>query len=166
MLKKIKSVPKQIKNTLKSKKGFFVDTGVKILITVVLGALVLGGTYSLTNDTVMPNVKAKVESMFDYSGTGGSGAVEAQDEYSIGYYQNISSDGYAEIEIIGAKPEDLKEVVVDRVTLYGQQYSVAENENGIIVTINPSFTYQLRSGISHSIDVYLTDTSLSVTVTK
>ena len=73
MLKKIKSVPKQIKNTLKSKKGFFVDTGVKILICVVLGGLVLGGLYGTFNGTIMPSVKSKVESLFDYNGGSESG---------------------------------------------------------------------------------------------
>lgn len=69
MFKRTKSFSKQAKKLLKSKKGFFVDTGVKVLIAVVLGSLILGGTYALANDTIMPTVKTKVESMFDYSGS-------------------------------------------------------------------------------------------------
>lgn len=54
---------------LKNKKGFgFVSSGVTILIAVVIGALLLGGTYTLTKDTVLPSAKAKVESMFDFKG--------------------------------------------------------------------------------------------------
>lgn len=53
----------------KNKKGFgFVDSGVKILIAIVIGSLLLGGTYALAKDTVLPTVKSKVESLFDYSG--------------------------------------------------------------------------------------------------
>ena len=43
---------------LKSKRGEgYVDTGVKILIAVVLGALVLTATYALMKDTVMKTAK-------------------------------------------------------------------------------------------------------------
>ena len=45
----------------------YVDTGVKILIAVVLGALVLSLLYALLNTTVMPKVTEKVNSMFAYT---------------------------------------------------------------------------------------------------
>ena len=45
----------------------YVDTGVKILIAVVLGALVLTLLYALLNGTVMPKVAEKVNSMFAYT---------------------------------------------------------------------------------------------------
>lgn len=45
----------------------YVDTGVKILIAVVLGALVLALLYALLNGTVMPKVTEKVNSMFAYT---------------------------------------------------------------------------------------------------
>ena len=45
----------------------YVDTGVKILIAVVLGALVLSLLYALINGTVMPKVTDKVNSIFTYS---------------------------------------------------------------------------------------------------
>lgn len=45
----------------------YVDTGVKILIAVVLGALVLSLLYGLINDTVMPKVTEKVNSIFTYT---------------------------------------------------------------------------------------------------
>ena len=49
---------------LKNRKAEgYVDTGVKILIAVVLGALVL----ALLNGTVMPKVTEKVNSMFAYT---------------------------------------------------------------------------------------------------
>ena len=46
----------------------YVDTGVKVLIAVVLGALLLALLYALFNDTIMPNVKAKVIELFNYVG--------------------------------------------------------------------------------------------------
>lgn len=58
----------------KNKKGFgFVDSGIKILIAIVIGALLLGGIYTLTKDTILPTAKSKVESMFNYGGGGTSG---------------------------------------------------------------------------------------------
>ena len=45
----------------------YVDTGVKVLIAVVLGALVLSLLYALINGTVMPKVTEKVNSMFAYT---------------------------------------------------------------------------------------------------
>lgn len=46
----------------------YVDTAVKILIAVVLGALLLAGLYALFNDTVLPTLVERVEEMFDYAG--------------------------------------------------------------------------------------------------
>ena len=42
----------------------YVDTGVKILIAVVIGALLLGLLYALFNDTIMPTVTERVEELF------------------------------------------------------------------------------------------------------
>ena len=46
----------------------YVDTAVKILIAVVLGALLLAGLYALFNDTVLPTLTNRVKEMFDYAG--------------------------------------------------------------------------------------------------
>ncbi len=46
----------------------YVDTGVKILIAVVIGALLLTLLYALFNDTIMPSVTEKVEGLFNYAG--------------------------------------------------------------------------------------------------
>lgn len=45
----------------------FVDSGVKILIAVVIGALLLAGLYALFGDTIMPTLKTKVEGLFNYT---------------------------------------------------------------------------------------------------
>ena len=46
----------------------FIDSGIKILIAVVIGALLLGGLYSLFGDTIMPTVTQRVEEMFNFQG--------------------------------------------------------------------------------------------------
>ena len=46
----------------------YVDSGVKILIAVVIGALLLAGLYTLFNTTIMPSVARKLQELFTYSG--------------------------------------------------------------------------------------------------
>ena len=46
----------------------FVDTAIKILIAVVIGALVLGGLYALFNTTVIPTLVQRVRDMFNFTG--------------------------------------------------------------------------------------------------
>ena len=46
----------------------FVDSGVTILIAVVIGALLLGGLYTLFNDTVLPTLTTKIQDLFNYVG--------------------------------------------------------------------------------------------------
>ncbi|GAA0782114.1 MULTISPECIES: DUF6133 family protein [Clostridiaceae] len=58
-----------IKETLRSKSGEgFVDTAVKILMSVVIGALVLGGLYLLFKDTVLPTLTQRIKEMFNFKG--------------------------------------------------------------------------------------------------
>lgn len=46
----------------------FVDTAVKILMSVVIGALVLAGLYLLFGDTILPTLKQRIQDMFNYRG--------------------------------------------------------------------------------------------------
>lgn len=46
----------------------YVDSGVKILIAVVIGALLLAGLYTLFNTTIMPTVTNKITELFSYAG--------------------------------------------------------------------------------------------------
>ena len=46
----------------------YVDTGVKILIAVVIGALLLAGLYLLFNGTIMPTVNQRINGLFNYNG--------------------------------------------------------------------------------------------------
>lgn len=46
----------------------YIDTAVKILIAVVLGALLLSLLYALFNNTIMPTVTQRITDMFNYAG--------------------------------------------------------------------------------------------------
>ena len=46
----------------------YIDTAVKILIAVVLGALLLAGLYALFGDVVMPTLEQRIRNMFNYAG--------------------------------------------------------------------------------------------------
>ncbi len=66
---KMEAVVMNVKNAVENRKGEgYVDSGVKILIAVVIGALLLAGLYALFNTTIMPTVTSKVQELFNYSG--------------------------------------------------------------------------------------------------
>ena len=46
----------------------YVDSGVKILIAVVIGALLLAGLYALFSDVIMPTVEDKITDLFNFKG--------------------------------------------------------------------------------------------------
>ena len=46
----------------------FIDSDVKILIAVVIGALLLAGLYTLFNTTILPTLTTKIQALFNYSG--------------------------------------------------------------------------------------------------
>ena len=46
----------------------YIDTGVKIIIGVVIGGVILAGLYALFNTTIIPTLTAKIQSMFNYAG--------------------------------------------------------------------------------------------------
>ena len=46
----------------------FVDTAVKILISIVIGALLLAGLYTLFGDTILPTLTERINDMFNYEG--------------------------------------------------------------------------------------------------
>ena len=66
---KLSTIATRTKTALANNRGEgYVDTGVKILIAVVIGALLLAGLYTLFNTTIMPTVTAKVTELFSYNG--------------------------------------------------------------------------------------------------
>ena len=61
-------------NALANKQAeAYVDTGVKILIAVVIGALLLVGLVYLFNEVIMPSVEGKVNDMFNTNVNGYAG---------------------------------------------------------------------------------------------
>ena len=59
----------QAKEVLADNRGeTYIDTAVKVLIAVVLGALLLAGLYALLGDTVLPTLTKRIKEMFDYAG--------------------------------------------------------------------------------------------------
>ncbi len=46
----------------------YVDTGVKIIVGVVIGGVILAGLYTLFNGTVIPTLTTKIGDMFNYAG--------------------------------------------------------------------------------------------------
>lgn len=73
MFKKIKNavntVAVKIQAAVQSHKAEgYVDTGVKILISVVVGALLLTSLYALFNGNVIPAVEGKITELFSYKG--------------------------------------------------------------------------------------------------
>ncbi len=83
-MSKVKALCKKAKDTLEAKTAVmkanehttfdgtvaeaYVDTGVKILIAVVIGALLLAGLYTLFNTTIMPTVSDKITELLGYNG--------------------------------------------------------------------------------------------------
>ena len=66
---KVNSMVATAKATVSTKKAEgYVDSGVKILIAVVIGALLLAGLYALFNSTIMPTVTTKITELFSYNG--------------------------------------------------------------------------------------------------
>ena len=66
---KLATIATRSKTALANNRGEgYVDTGVKILIAVVIGALLLAGLYTLFNTTIMPTVTTKVTELFSYNG--------------------------------------------------------------------------------------------------
>ena len=50
----------------------YVDTAVKMIIAVVIGALLLGGLYAILNSTILPGLAERIQNMFGSPGSGGS----------------------------------------------------------------------------------------------
>ncbi len=58
-----------VQTALASKKAEgYVDTGVKIIIGVVIGGVILAGLYALFNTTILPSLEGKIADMFNYGG--------------------------------------------------------------------------------------------------
>ena len=66
---KLNSIAVRTQTAIANTRGEgYVDSGVKILIAVVIGALLLSGLYALFNTTIMPTVTSKITELFNFAG--------------------------------------------------------------------------------------------------
>ena len=66
---KVRSAATAVQTTIECKKAEgYVDSGVKILIAVVIGALLLAGLYTLFNTNILPTLTTKITALFNYAG--------------------------------------------------------------------------------------------------
>lgn len=67
MQNKANALAIKAKTTLENIKGEgYIDTGVKIIIAVVVGAVILGGLYALFNTLILPRLNTEINGMFNY----------------------------------------------------------------------------------------------------
>ena len=65
---KINGLAIRAKTTIENVKAEgYVDTGVKIIIAVVVGAVILGGLYALFNTVIIPRLNTEIGEMFNYT---------------------------------------------------------------------------------------------------
>ena len=66
---KFNSAVVSAKTAIESTSGEgYIDTGVKIIIGVVIGGVILAGLYALFNTTIIPTLTSKISEMFNYAG--------------------------------------------------------------------------------------------------
>ena len=66
---KANSLAVSAKTTLANAKAEgYIDTDVKIIIGVVVGAVILGGLYALFNTVIIPRLNTEILEMFNYAG--------------------------------------------------------------------------------------------------
>lgn len=67
VINKIRNLFFMTRGILCSQRGEgFVDTAVKILISVVVGALILSALYALFGETILPTLRDRIVDMFNY----------------------------------------------------------------------------------------------------
>ena len=59
----------KVREVLADRSGAnFIDSALKILMAVVIGALLLAGLYMLFKDTILPTLTQRIKDLFDYKG--------------------------------------------------------------------------------------------------
>jgi hypothetical protein len=66
---KTATIAAKARGILSSSRGEgYIDTAIKILLAVVIGALLLAGLYALFGETVLPTLTERIKEMFNYGG--------------------------------------------------------------------------------------------------
>ena len=82
-----------VKKTIWNKSGEgYIDIGVKVIIGVVIGALILGGLYALFATVIFPQMNEEVGGMMDY-GEDGAVVQRVLDDQTGTYVLQYSYDG-------------------------------------------------------------------------
>ena len=134
----------------------YVGSGIKILIAVVLGALLLGGLYTLTKDVVMQNASDRVEEMFHigqdhFDLSAGIEAYETRSKSGSRVYDGEEFFVISEILL-----SEYKLTTLDGVPLNGADGEVytSESEPGwLMVEIPSDYIRTVPAGV-HTVRVY------------
>lgn len=66
---KVQELGARAKDAVMNREGQgTLDVAITVLISIVLGALILGGLYLIVNSTVLPTITQKIKDMFNYKG--------------------------------------------------------------------------------------------------
>jgi uncharacterized membrane protein len=66
---KVNQAVVNVQATIASKRAEgYVDTGVKIIIGVVIGGVILAGLYTLFDDVIITTLGTKIGELFNYAG--------------------------------------------------------------------------------------------------
>lgn len=65
MRKTIKNITNKVRTALCNQRGdFYISDGVKVIIAVVLGALLLAAMTLIFNDTIIPKITSEISKLF------------------------------------------------------------------------------------------------------
>ena len=133
-----------------------IDTGVKIIIGIVIGALILGGLYSLFATVILPKMNDEVDNLMDYGKNGvtvqrilddQTGTYVLQYSYDGKHWQGVQmpdyGDGASVYQMIDGGDEIQEQAAIVK---KGTSYYLIASSDGIHWTEQFSFT---ATGITH-----------------
>lgn len=143
----------------------YTDSAVKILISVVVGALVLFGIIGLIANVVLPTTTSKVNSLFSVEGSssGGSGGSGGGTGGDPAQYEMLEGDNaeyvlYQDENLLSFRASGdmntFTKVMVDGEVVSADNYTVTSGST--IVTFNKQYSEQLATG-THSVEVCYPD---------
>ena len=142
--------------TIQNRKGEgYISSGVKILIAVVIGALVLGGIYTVQKNVIMKSASDKIEELFNYNGSINTIPSATYGVRRISS-QTVSSDDYMTVVI------EIPYSEFDYYTIDGEvaspinDYYVCEDDGYVSFMGIPPYLNTLSKG-SHTLRAYAKD---------
>ena len=127
-----------------------IDTGVKIIIGIVIGALILGGLYALFATVILPKMNDEVDNLMDYGKNGvtvqrilddQTGTYVLQYSYDGKHWQSVQmpdyGDGASVYQMIDGGDEIQEQAAIVK---KGTSYYLIASSDGIHWTEQFSFT--------------------------